>query len=193
MTITTNNYKHFVPRERTLPYHNRLVGKYVADIFFDEGVISITDPCYNKDVWCRLNDIKIVPGNYQVNVYTDPSEGGSFILQIVLTDESVIAAFEDKNQNINRSWRVLDENIGVDAGICGFFQNKPDFNNAEWSKFCSAINWSDDGYMWNGDSPKQKGFFCNSGYGDGIYSVHAIRRKVNGRKTPRIVALELRF
>ena len=193
MIITANNFKHFVPRDRTLPYHNRLVGKHVADIFFDEGVISVTDPCYNEEEWYRLNDLKIVPGNYQVNVYTDPSEGGSFILQIVLTDESVIDAFESADQNINRSWRVLNWSIGVDAGICGFFQNKPDFSDVEWIKFCNAISWSDDGYMWNGDLPSEKGYFCNSGYGDGVYTVHAIRRPVRGKRTPRIVALELRF
>lgn len=26
--------------------------------------VDITDPCYNRDVWCRLNDVSVTPGNY---------------------------------------------------------------------------------------------------------------------------------
>ena len=26
------------------------------------GSVDITDPCYNKDVWCRMNNVKISEG-----------------------------------------------------------------------------------------------------------------------------------
>ena len=28
------------------------------------GSVDITDPCYNRDVWCRMNDVKIHDGSY---------------------------------------------------------------------------------------------------------------------------------
>ena len=169
-----------------------LNGEYVADITFEKGIISATDPCFNSDVWCRKDNIKIVPGDYQVNTYTDDN-GRVTILQIILKDQSVIDRFNSKSENINKSWRTITENIGVDAGLCGFFQDKPDFTGEEWTDFRQNISYDGDGNLWKGKRPNEKGFFTESGYGDGIYSCHAIRMAVGNRKTPRIVALELRF
>lgn len=28
------------------------------------GSVDITDPCYEKDIWCRMNDVKIKAGTY---------------------------------------------------------------------------------------------------------------------------------
>lgn len=28
------------------------------------GSVDITDPCYDKDVWCRMNNVKISEGEY---------------------------------------------------------------------------------------------------------------------------------
>lgn len=28
------------------------------------GSVDITDPCYNRDVWCRMTDVKIRNGVY---------------------------------------------------------------------------------------------------------------------------------
>lgn len=28
------------------------------------GSVDITDPCYNRDVWCRITDVKIRKGVY---------------------------------------------------------------------------------------------------------------------------------
>ena len=180
-------------RPRTTKYSiGTLHGEYVADITFNKGVVSATDPCYNHDVWCRKDGIKIVPGDYQVNTYTDDN-GRVIILQIILKDQSVIDRFNSKSENINKSWRVMHDTIGVDAGLCGFFQNKPDFTNEEWTEFCQNISYNGDGNLWEGKNPDEKGFFTESGYGDGVYSCHAIRMAIGNKKTPRIVALELRF
>jgi hypothetical protein len=70
--------------------------------------------------------------------------------------------------------------IGVDAGLAGFFNDKPDYTDDEWSEFCDSIR---NGNAWIRD----EGFFSSSGYGDGCYPVNACR--INGE----IVALEIRF
>lgn len=70
--------------------------------------------------------------------------------------------------------------IGVDAGLAGFFMNKPDYTDDEWSDFCD--------YIRNGDAwIKNEGFFSSSGNGDGCYPVYAYKQ--NGE----ITALEIRF
>ena len=70
--------------------------------------------------------------------------------------------------------------IGVDAGLAGFFHNKPDYDDDAWSAFCDRIRHGD---AWiTGD-----GFYSSSGYGDGGYGVYA--QEHNGE----IVALEIRF
>lgn len=70
--------------------------------------------------------------------------------------------------------------IGVDAGLAGFFHNKPDYSDEEWGRFCDRVR--------NGDAWLIKdGFYSSSGYGDGCYGVYAYKQD------GAITALELRF
>ena len=70
--------------------------------------------------------------------------------------------------------------IGVDAGLAGFFMNKPDYTDEQWTEFCESIR---EGDAWI----KDEGFFSSSGNGDGCYGVYAYKQ--NGE----ITALEIRF
>ena len=191
--IYTPTDKTVKNKPRRFPYgRDKLHGEHVANIDFDKGIISATDPCYNMEVWCRKDNIEISPGEYQVNTFTS-DDGRVRILQIILKDENVVNEFNNTNININKSWRTLSENIGVDAGICGFFQCKPDFDDDDWDDFCQDIHYDGSGNLWEGKNSWEKGFFTESGYGDGCYSVHAIRRKVGPANKYGIIALELRF
>ena len=70
--------------------------------------------------------------------------------------------------------------IGVDAGLAGFFHNKPDYSDEEWGRFCDRVR--------NGDAwLTEDGFYSSSGYGDGCYGVYAYKQD------GAITALELRF
>ena len=33
------------------------------------GSVDITDPCYDKDVWCRMNNVKVSEGEYACYVW----------------------------------------------------------------------------------------------------------------------------
>lgn len=70
--------------------------------------------------------------------------------------------------------------IGVDAGLAGFFHNKPDYSDEAWSKFCDRIRHGD---AWL----TEDGFYSSSGYGDGCYGVYAYKQD------GEITALEVRF
>ncbi len=86
--------------------------------------------------------------------------------------------------------------ICVDAGLAGFFENKPDFTNDEWSHFCDLTfgNETDNdfkvidncAYVKNGSN--YKCFFTSSGEGDGNYHVNVLKNK-----NSEIVAINIEF
>lgn len=129
--------------------------------------VDITDPCYDKGTWCRMTT-KCKPGTYYGYAdMVDEGEWGERVasIQIYLDDVQVD---DSELESIGR--------IGVDAGLAGFFQDKPDFNDDEWNELCDKLA--------SGDEPKDywvfdgnKGIFSNSGYGDGGYTVFANKER----------------
>lgn len=66
--------------------------------------------------------------------------------------------------------------IAVDAGLAGFFCDKPDYSDAEWGTFCDKLTRQDsDGGHHVYDFPDINGFFSSSGYGDGCYDVYGVK------------------
>lgn len=119
--------------------------------------VDITDPCYDKDVLCRMT-VDCEPGEYTGYVdIVDEEEWGKRVNAISIFKNDENRGFEDME-------RI--GTIGVDAGMAGFFNNKPDFDDKEWSDFC---NKTYDGEAWNFCN----GIFSQSGYGDGEYEVFA--------------------
>ena len=121
------------------------------------NIIDITDPCYNKDVWCRINNFPIPAGEYECYTLIANNEEtggwGERVARIGIRKGKAMR-YEQKGT------------IGVDAGLAGFFNNKPDYNDEEWQEFCETIRT---GNAWL----TPNGFFSSSGYGDGSYKVYA--------------------
>ena len=119
--------------------------------------IDITDPCYNKDVWCRINNFPISAGKYTCYIkVANNSETSGFGKRVAR-----IGIRKDKADRYSRKG-----SIGVDAGLAGFFVNKPNYNDNEWMEFCERIS-SDKAWLID------NGFYSESGYGDGCYGVYA--------------------
>lgn len=135
--------------------------KKVIGTFKFGNKIDITDPCYRRDVWCRLNDVAIHPGEYTCvswDVDYKDKVGGHRVavagiyLGGTIPEESEFAYIGD---------------IGVDAGLAGFFNSpKPDYSDEEWTELCNSVRQGD---AWI----KPDGFFTTSGFGDGVYGVYA--------------------
>ena len=142
--------------------------------------IDITDPCYDRDVWCRVNGVKIVPGNYTCIawIYNDTFEWNGKMQNVRYVGSCGIYL-----NGIIPSQKDYEEigEIGVDAGLAGFFIDKPDYTDSEWHDFCDRIK---KGNAWIFD----EGFFTSSGHGDGGYPVYAAKDKEGN-----IVSLEIRF
>lgn len=133
----------------------------VGELLVDRDVISITDPSYNKDVWCRINDFKIVPGRYtcMVNV-SDEGDWGDRIATLAM----YLNGKEPKNL-------VYIGEIGVDSGSAGFFVDKPDFTRDEWLDWCDLHDHRNQ--YWLDTDGNAIGFVSTSGFGDGGYGVYA--------------------
>ncbi len=119
--------------------------------------VDITDPCYDKNVWCRMTT-DCEPGTYKG--YIEMSDEGDWGMRV-----ATVSIFKG-----DKIWRIEEMEfigtIGVDAGLAGFFNDKPDFKGNEWSEFCDSII---EGNAWN----LYNGIFSSSGYGDGCYEVYA--------------------
>ena len=143
------------------------------------GSVDITDPCYDRDVWCRMDNIPIKTGKYSCYIWNQKEryelDGELHVSNIV----GILGIYLNGIIPSQKSMKRIGS-IGVDAGLAGFFHNKPDFTDAQWAAFCDQIKVGD---AWLTDL----GFFSTSGHGDGGYDVFA--SKTNGD----ITALEIRF
>ena len=143
-----------------------------------EGIVDITDPCYNRSVWCRMT-AEVKAGEYDCIIWRNTDKGVYNGEEYKDVRVGVIGIYLNGIIPPQKSMEEIGS-IGVDAGLAGFFMNKPDYNDEEWDEFCDSIRKGD---AWI----KDEGFFSSSGYGDGCYGVYAY--KINNE----IVALEIRF
>ncbi len=166
-----------------------LTKEYVGDLNLQNGLVDITDPCYDADVWCRENNVKVKPGIYECNSYISDDYRAMILTIHVKDDQETIDKINDDN-----SWQDTGMVIGVDAGLAGFFQSpKPDFSLKEWIKMCDLmcsenvieLLFSSERFD---HIVKFEGVWSRSGYGDGKYAVYAIKNS-----NDEITALELRF
>lgn len=160
----------------------------VGYLSIDNGKIDVTDPCYDRDVWCRVNDVEVVPGKYvcQIEKQNDGIFGrGVSAIRIALCNSDF-----SKSNPERLEWF---DSIGVDAGLAGFFVSpKKDYTDSEWSDLCHWMYDNAKASEWNSDKDNDfyitdAGFFSSSGYGDGEYDVYV--EKSEGK----IVAVEIRF
>lgn len=106
------------------------------------GSVDITDPCYNRDVWCRMNDVKIHDGSYTCIAWyqTDKGEydGKPYSYKVV----GILGIYLDGIIPCQKEMKEIGS-IGVDAGLAGFFHNKPDYDDEAWSAFCDRVAHGD--------------------------------------------------
>lgn len=143
-----------------------------------EGLIDITDPCYNKNVWCRMS-ATVKGGTYDCRVWRSTDkidlDGEEYIYKSV----GIIGIYLDGFIPQEKEMKEIGT-IGVDTGLAGFFMNKPDYTDEQWQELFEKTR-KGDAWIFN------EGFCSHSGDGDGFYKVYAYEQ--NGE----ITALEIRF
>lgn len=143
------------------------------------GSVDITDPCYNRDIWCRMNDVKIKKGAYTCMVWYHTDKGEYNEKPYSYKVVGIIGIYLDGVVPAQKAMKEIGS-IGVDAGMAGFFHHKPDYDDAAWAEFCDRVSYGDAWMIENG-------FYSTSGYGDGGYSVFAYQQD------GEITAMEIRF
>lgn len=132
--------------------------------------VDITDPCYDAGTWCRMTT-QCKQGKYYgyVDIVDTKEDWGVRVAKISIARTKV---------DIDKEKLEFIGSIGVDAGLAGFFSNKPDYNDEEWENF---VNWmyeadpTQSGKYWALDD--NKGLFSDSGFGDGQYNVYANKER----------------
>lgn len=185
-----------------VPAEAVVADKFVGNISFDDGIVDITDPCYESDVWCAVFGKKIKAGEYaayitvvnfphmvQVENAMEASQLKANIGdKVKLSDKRIMSVkiVHKDFVNANKRWQLIAPNIGVDAGLCGFYNHKPDFSADDlWGRFCDSLKRYEDTYCVCDIKPY--GITVSSGFGDGVYRLYT--QKAKGK----IVALKLRF
>lgn len=160
--------------------------KKVGFLMVNSGKIDITDPCYNRDVWCRMNNITVKPGKYKCYVSVlkgkMAKEWGKRIVSMMIVHENA-----DLSEPLG-----LDEigSVGVDAGLMSIAESgvKPDYSDAEWQNACFQLDELEkealqgtrsgiDAFVtpkFSTGKRKKKQFWASSGFGDGVYGVYAV-------------------
>lgn len=143
--------------------------KFIGTIGVDNG-IKVSDPCYDADTWCTIDieSTKILKGKYNCYIEMRKTNWGYRVGSLLIMSE---------NAPLKGLPNLHIGNIGVDAGVCGFFDSeyfKETRINDETKE-----NW----YRKNVIDPTEtspnfficdeKGVYSASGYGDGSYDVYA--------------------
>lgn len=129
------------------------------------GTVEVTDPCYERSVWCRRDIEGVKQGNYACVAWVDSENHHTVAIAGIYLNGCIGTHTEFK----------LTGEIGVDAGLAGFFINKPDYTQEQWNEFCKSLGKKS---AWIRD----EGFFTVSGFGDGAYPVY-VRKNKNGEVT----------
>lgn len=128
----------------------------VGEIVVVKPFLTVTDPGYNNDTVWKLV-LPVVLGTYTCHMNYDSH------INRVRSSKIVLKNCTRKHYN----WKYIGE-IGVDAGLAGYYSNKPNYTDEEWFALCNTIQWETPG------TPTfHAGGFCTaSGYGDGEYNVY---------------------
>jgi len=140
--------------------------------------VTVTDPGYDDDCICVLHR-QMKPGKYTCVIYRGRdsykdndgkrhSHTKNFAVGVYLVTQNE-AGGDKINLPTTDEWENAKGigDIGVDAGMAGFFQNKPNYDDSEWDDICERINAKRNECLC-----LSYGFFSHTAYGDGVYPVY---------------------
>ena len=155
------------------------------------SVLRISDPCYERDVWCCGTIDNCVPGTWQAAVLVkDEGEWGDRVAVLAARYAETGPKFNGINRakcNGTGQWHHAEFEVGVDSGQAGIFdddhyQKDSDFPNdpandfgSRWYSSCCDVTL---GRMKAGMIPY--GVVSSSGYGDGGYGC-TLHRNMDGQ------------
>ena len=136
------------------------------------GKAVVSDPCYDRNVWCMLTGIDVKPGQYAT--YIVKKDEKKFGIRVA----AIMAVHTDYVDSIKTDWEPYDGCVGVDSGQCGIFDDtlypvdeksggEYDDEHSFYGECCKLTLGENQG----GVLITNKGVVSSSGYGDGSYDL----------------------
>lgn len=151
---------------------------------FDK-VLEVTDPCYNAGSYGELMVRNISPGEYLIVCEINEESDGNLITMLALLNTDYFSELTWDDTISAPEWDCLGS-IGVDSGLAGFFNDKPDYSQPEWVELTNELYGEKKPNKVKVLLPKelsplessvyetQEGVFCNTGIGDGCYPLSTL-------------------
>lgn len=147
--------------------------KKVGTFLTKSKELRISDPCYNKDVWCcgTVKNCKV--GEWSAFIIeSDRGDWGKRIGELVAIFGNV-SDIEAQDILDKTSWKDSNIDVGVDSGQCGIFDDSqyPEGETGEYGETGSFYDKCCNITL--GDSRSgiiDFGVVSSSGYGDGTYT-----------------------
>jgi len=146
--------------------------KKIGTFLTSTDVLRISDPCYEKEVWCCGTVKNCEIGKWSAFlIYSDEKNWGIRVAEniAIFGDISEIDAEIILNE---KNWKNSNIDVGVDSGQCGIFDDSkyPDGETGEYDgkgsfydKCCNSTLSDQQGDV------IEFGTVSSSGYGDGSY------------------------
>lgn len=135
--------------------------KQIGKINFTKGHVTVTDPCYEKGIWCSAEVDNVFKGEWEASVdIINCGDWGNRVASLTVKAVGQTAVKTEKRP----------EDIGVDAGVCGVFEDKPDYGDDAWGDVCDEMDMLNYGIAKPDNAFKCVGAWSSSGYGDGGYT-----------------------
>lgn len=143
------------------------------------GQLTISDPCYDTDVWCKGDQPFARNGQWRSSILeVEIDDRGSRVAMLVAHHEACAVSIDDLR------WQLTPIRVGVDSGQAGIFDSRfykdasvaegqlqAEYirNNPWYAMCCYQTNTATSA----GIVPY--GVVASSGLGDGSYSCYALR------------------
>lgn len=183
---------------------NKNIGSGNELFLVSSGKVIVTDPCYDKDIWCNEVLENVAKGWWNANVVQAKiGKMGHRICEIeaelverypsstagkdsaIIHEQKIIGNIQD-----SEDWEEISTSIGVDSGQAGFFDieyfKDEDIVTKELKEEIKQLGFIESNDQWYGMSCIKTlstarwgiipfGAVASSGYGDGSYKLYIKR------------------
>ena len=162
----------------------------IGNLTISSGKATVSDPCYDTDVWCKGVVENVLNGTYLSYVIkNNDKKWGTRNFYLIVHHECIGLPDIDDSR-----WKKEGFEVGVDSGQAGIYDaehyhgGEDNYGDDGWYDECcnQTLNTKHKAGMVS-DS---HGVVSSSGYGDGGYDCKTIRHKGEGKK---VVAIMIDF